>query len=99
MEVQGVATMLKNRGERATAKAVEAWFKKAQVQLTKGGQAVSDDAQLNAKTIELHLRVSGRVEKNKDTLLSMESQLGGKHPLTTLKSLDMLCRTPCSWWG
>ena len=56
-----------------------------------GGGEVSEDTALNAKTIELQLRVTARIGGNTDTLLAMESQLGGKHPLTTWKSLDMIC--------
>ena len=54
-----------------------------------GGGEVSEDTALNAKTIELQLRVTARIGGNTDTLLAMESQLGGKHPLTTWKSLDI----------
>ena len=91
MEVSAVATLLKNRGKKATSKTVAEWFRKAQDQLVKGGNMVSEDSHLDGKKIELHMRVMGRLEGIKETLLCMESQLGGKHPLTTLKSLDMIC--------
>ena len=61
LEVSAVANMLKRRGVRATSKNVETWFKKAQGQLIKGGGEVSEDTALNAKTIELQLRVTARL--------------------------------------
>jgi hypothetical protein len=91
LEIREVQNLLRSRGERGTAKQVADFLASAQQQLEREGMHHDDDDSLSAKKVETHLRVIGRVGSCSDVLLLMESELGPRHPLSTLKAMDMLC--------
>ena len=59
--------------------------------MREGALQQDDDAALTVRMIEAHLRIHGRAREYTNVLLQMESQLGPRHPLSSIRSLDMLC--------
>jgi hypothetical protein len=84
-----VVLLLKRRG-KVTAKNVAAWFEKPQALLSKAGVCADDDMSLNLRKIEQHMRVFARLTPVVAELLLMESIHGSKHPLISMKVLEMI---------
>ena len=91
LQIVAVELMLSQRAGDSKIKPADvvAWFIPLAQSQGQGGQ-VDDDSGFSQRQIEHHLRIGKKMAPCVQVLLRMESVLGSKHGLCSLKSMDQL---------